>query len=239
MLHAVSDRLEKWVFFDLNGPHYTRRSWSCFRDVLMSGESGLVAFEDGYTLLQARRTARGNRRRRRAGQPTRRSRVSSIAGPVGTWPTTVCPAGSRAWGGVAPTGAGCCCKSSCGLWRLADTPSFTECGSARRPTDRTRWDRWRSAISIGTGPSPSETLMPSDVATGTDYRSISIPFELLEGATVEVRMRFASEIDVWVDHVAFHDEDFRAVRAASVAGRSSRCHELRGGSLTAYCQRGL
>ena len=192
------------MFFDLNGPHYTEKP-ELFRDVLRSDRSGLVAFEDGYTLLRrgappgaiAEVVALADRRveaellDRRTGQNVADHRVASRFTRMGRH--TADRSGMLLHQFVRPLGPGR--YSAVYRVRFGAAPDGPyNVGSLEvRDVERRRLVAER-------------TLTPSDVETGADYRSISVPFELQERATVEVRMRFASEIDVWIDHVELRDQ---------------------------------
>jgi hypothetical protein len=51
----------------------------------------------------------------------------------------------------------------------------------------------------------SRELTSEDFAGGTGYQPVPLMFELTEPTSVEVRVRFASEADVWIDRIEIQD----------------------------------
>jgi hypothetical protein len=202
VLHAIDDRLEEWVFFDLNGPHYHERS-DVFRDLLRSGEYGLVAFDNGYTLL--RRGAPPGRIADVRRLYLRRVQAESLAGVTGgnaadrRVPSRFARVGKR---GVDKAGV-----------LVDDFVRQLEPG------------RYVAVYTVRAGPSAEgirevgsleirdrhrrpvarRQLTTRDFEGDSRYRLIPLSFELAGQTTVEIRLRFASEVDVWVDRIELQD----------------------------------
>jgi uncharacterized membrane protein len=202
-LHAIDDRLEEWVLFDVNGPHYHETS-ADFRAVLASRRYGVVAFENGYTLL--RRDAPRERNREVIQIYDRRVEAESLDGATGRnaadrrVPSRFARVGLR---GVH--GSGLLIDN---FVRALGPGRYAAVFTIR--TDRApeglhdvavldvREEKARRRLA-------SRELTSEDFAGGTGYQPVPLMFELTEPTSVEVRVRFASEADVWIDRIEIQD----------------------------------
>jgi uncharacterized membrane protein len=202
VLHAIDDRLEEWVFFDLNGPHYHEKP-EIFRRLLSSGDYGLVAFENGYTLLR-RGAPRGRiaelvRLYDRRVEAEWLDRVTGVNEADHRVPSRFARVGRRG-------------RDKAGI--LAD--EFVR---------RLEPARYVAIYTMRMGPSPGghhdvaslevrndlrqliarRQLTSRDFEGSPDYRLMPLFFALEEPTTIEIRLRFASEVDVWLDRIELQD----------------------------------
>jgi uncharacterized membrane protein len=202
VLRAFGDRLEEWVFFDVNGPHYHETA-ADFRRVLGSGDYGLVAFENGYTLL--RRDAPKGRIADVIRLYDRLVEAESLDGVTGSnaadrlVPSRFARVGLR---GVDDPGV-----LVDEFVRLLGPGSYRAVFTMR--TSRSPeglHDVARLEVrDAAQRPLAHRELTSEDFAGVTDYRPVSVSFELTERMEVEIRARFTSEADVWIDRVEIQD----------------------------------
>jgi hypothetical protein len=202
VLHAIDDRLEEWVFFDLNGPHYHEKA-EIFRDVLQSGRYGLVAFENGYTLLR-----RGHPPGRIADVVRlydRRMEAEALEGPTGRnvadrhVPSRFVRVGLP---GIDKSGVlvdGFVRALKPGRYVAVFTMRAVAApGGVRDVASLEVRDEQRTALA-------RRLVTTEDFASDTHFRLVPLAFDVHEATSVEIRARYTGDVELRIDRIELQD----------------------------------